>query len=144
MELNSATPVSRHELCIPTCLFVRFQAATPNRHGRYPGIFALVNGLSRSGLLSPSQEQFRIRENAWYEATLIDPSTVDPTVYDRNRHPGATAWFKLSATDMIARTSGYSAILDMHGISWARVESDDPGEIVYDDPHQVITRPLIA
>ncbi|MBL1080128.1 hypothetical protein JK358_37615 [Nocardia sp. 2] len=77
--------------------YLRFQSAAPNRHGRYPGIFALVNGLSRSGILTATREQFRQRENAWYQGNLQDPATIDPTVYDLGLHPGAVAWFKASA-----------------------------------------------
>lgn len=44
--------------------FVRYQAAAPNRNGRYPGVFALVNGLAWSGCLNAEQERFRRRENA--------------------------------------------------------------------------------
>ncbi|WP_164488335.1 MULTISPECIES: hypothetical protein [unclassified Plantibacter] len=33
-------------------MFVRFQSAVPNRQGRYPGVFAMANGLHASGRLS--------------------------------------------------------------------------------------------
>ncbi|MEH3088457.1 MAG: hypothetical protein PGN24_02270 [Microbacterium arborescens] len=32
--------------------FVRFQSMVPNRRGRFPGVFALVNGLASQGMLS--------------------------------------------------------------------------------------------
>ncbi|MFE7743058.1 hypothetical protein [Nocardia sp. NPDC057455] len=119
-------------------LFVRYQAAAPNRHGRYPGIFALINGLARSGRLTPEQERFRRRENDWYTENLADPGRLDPSPYNRARHPAAEAWFKSSATHFIARVDGYLAILDAHGIEWCRLSSDAPGRIIYDDPYQVI------
>lgn len=121
--------------------FIRFQATIPNRHGRYPGVFALVNGLSGSGRLTDEQEGFRRRENAWYHANLADPGRVDPSVYDRNLHPDAAAWFKNSATHLLARVSGYIEILDAHAIGWIRLESNSPGEIIYEDQHQVIAQP---
>ncbi|MET8870768.1 hypothetical protein [Nocardia sp. NPDC004604] len=123
--------------------FVRFQAAAPNRRGRYPGVFALVNGLASAGRLSAAQERFRRRENAWYEANLTDPGRIDPSVYDRKRHPDAVAWFKSSATHMITRVGGYLAILDSHGVGWIHLDCDSPGTIVYDDPHQVIAEPVL-
>lgn len=123
-------------------LFIRFQSTVSNRHGRFPGVFALVNGLSGSGLLTEEQEEFRRRENAWYHANLVDPGRVDPLVYDRDLHPGAAAWFKVSATEMIARVDGYVAILDVHGIGWIRLDSDSPGEIIYEDRHQAVARPI--
>ncbi|MEU1958656.1 hypothetical protein [Nocardia sp. NPDC019304] len=121
--------------------FVRYQAAAPNRNGRYPGVFALVNGLAWSGCLNAEQEHFHRRENAWYQAYLIDPGRLDPSPYDRTRHPRAEAWFKSSATQFLARVGGYLAILDFHGVAWTRLESDDPGRILYDDPNQVIVVP---
>lgn len=123
-------------------MFVRFQSAVPNRHGRCPGVFALVNGLAQAGRLSSAQERFRRRENAWYEAHLTDPGRIDPSVYDRKLHPDAAAWFKSSASHMIARVDGYLAILDTHGVGWIRLDCDNPGAIVYDDPHQVVAEPV--
>ncbi|WP_228830730.1 hypothetical protein [Nocardia beijingensis] len=123
-------------------LFVRFQAAAPNRHGRYPGVFALVNGLARSGRLTANQERFRRRENAWYEEDLVDPGRLDPSPYDRARHPGAEAWFKSSAARVLAHVDGYLAILDAHGIEWSRLSSTAPGRIIYNDSDQVIVEPF--
>ncbi|MFD8243876.1 hypothetical protein [Nocardia sp. NPDC059691] len=121
--------------------FVRYQAAAPNRHGRYPGVFALVNGLAWSGCRTVEQEAFRRRENGWYQEHLIDPGQLDLSPYDRTRHPRAEAWFKSSSTRFIARVGGYLAILDTHGVAWTRLESDDPGHVLYDDPYQVIVTP---
>lgn len=124
--------------------YVRFQSTAPNRHGRFPGVFALVNGLYRADLLTAAQQRFRRRENAWYHTNLRDPTTIDPTVYDRDRHPGAAAWFKTSATQMITRVTGYLEILDHHSIGWVRLHTHDPGIILYDDPHQVVAKPSIG
>ncbi|WP_208115298.1 hypothetical protein [Nocardia ignorata] len=122
-------------------LFVRFQAVVQSRSGWFPGVFALVNGLSRAGRLTTAEEHFRQRENAWYHCNLVDPSVADPSVYDRQLHPGAAAWFKPSATEMISRVDGYTRILDAHGIGWARVHSGNPGRILYEDVHQIIAKP---
>lgn len=121
--------------------FVRFQSTVPNRHGHYPGVFALVNGLSWAGRLTVQQEEFRRHGNGWYHDNLTDPGQVDPAVFDRTRHPGAMSWFKSTATHLIDNVQGYLAILDAHQIGWVRLCSDDPGEIIYADPHQVIARP---
>ncbi|MFF2088048.1 hypothetical protein ACFVVM_30065 [Nocardia sp. NPDC058176] len=125
-------------------LYVRFQGVEPNRHGRIPGVFALVNGLAEAGRLTHVQERFRRSGNDWFAAHLVDPGAVDPRVYDRERHPGAVAWFKSTALPMIDRVSGYLAILDAHGITWERLDSDAPGVIVYDDPQQVVAVPGMA
>ncbi|NKY36453.1 hypothetical protein HGA13_25785 [Nocardia speluncae] len=119
-------------------MFVRYRAAAPNRHGRYPGVFALVNGLAWSGSLTDEQQRFRHRENNWFQENLVDPGQLDPSPYDRTRYPRAEAWFKSSAVQFLSRVEGYLAILDAHGIEWIRLASDRPGRIVYDDPFQII------
>jgi hypothetical protein len=121
--------------------YVRYQSAEPNANGRFPGIFGLVNGLRRRGQLTDEQEAFMRVNNAWYDAAYTDPSTVDATVYDREVNPGARAWFKIEATHLFDRLPGYLAILDAHGVPWRRLESDDPGRVVYEDADQVVVVP---
>ncbi|MEU4416637.1 hypothetical protein [Nocardia salmonicida] len=121
--------------------YIRFQAAQPDRHGRYPGVFGLVNGLWMEGQLSAEEVRFRRSGNDWFSENLTNPSDVDPRVYDRDLHPGAASWFKSSAVSMIERVGGYLAILDAHGIEWERRESDAPGTVIYDDAQQVVVRP---
>lgn len=118
--------------------YVRFEAALPNRQGRFPGVFGLVNGLGKDGRLSAEQESFRRAGNDWYDANFTNPSDVDPEVYLR---PGARAWFKVTSPHLIDRVTGYLAILDAHAVAWRRLESDDPGLIVYEDADQVVVVP---
>ena len=121
--------------------YVRFQAVEPTPRGTWAGVFGLVNGLRRAGRLTAEQETFCRVNGAWYNAAYTDPSTVDPTVYDRELNPGAAAWFKIEATHLLDRVDGYLAILDAHGVRWRRVESDDPGRVVYEDADQVVVVP---
>ncbi|WP_431780513.1 hypothetical protein [Streptomyces chumphonensis] len=121
--------------------FIRFQATTPNRRGVLPGIFVTVNGLARDGRLTAEQEEFRRTTNAWYDAAYTNPTHVEPTVYDPVVNPGAVAWFKASAGHLLARVEGYLAILTAHGVPHVRLESADPGRIVYEDADQVVVVP---
>ncbi len=122
--------------------YVRFQAAEPNRRGRYPGVFGLVNGLWAAGYLSAQEVRFRRDGNDWFNENLTNPSDVDPRVYDRELHPGAASWFKAGAVSMIERAEGYLAILDAHGVRWERRDSAAPGDIIYDDAEQVVVVPF--
>ncbi|WP_436535706.1 hypothetical protein [Actinoplanes sp. HUAS TT8] len=122
-------------------VFLRFQSTSPNRRGTFPGVFGLVNGLAHDGRLTAEQEHFRKINNAWYEANFTNPNTVDPTVYDRAVHPKAAAWFKSSASEMIERVNGYLKILADHGIGYERIQSTDPGRIIYEDEHQIVVVP---
>jgi hypothetical protein len=121
--------------------YVRYQSAEPNARGIFPGVFMLVNVLGKGGQLTAEQESFRRRSNDWYDAAYPDPMTVDSTVYDRAINPGAAAWFKVRSAHLVDRVAGYLAILDAHGVEWRRLESDDPGRVIYEDVDQVVVVP---
>lgn len=122
-------------------LYVRFQGTTRSPHGHFPGIFALANGLAREGRLTDEQYRFWRAGNDWYDATYANPSDVDPTVYDRDLNPGAVAWFKCTAVHLLERVEGYVDLLAQHDVPCVRVESNDPGRIVYEDEDQVVVVP---
>ncbi len=122
-------------------VYVRFQSPVPNARGVHPGVFGLVNGLAKHGRLSPQEERFKDENHAWFHANLIDPSDVDPLVYDRASNPKAAAWFKPTATHLLERLPGYLDILATHGVACVRVEMADPGKVIYEDPHQIVVIP---
>ncbi|MFC8722151.1 hypothetical protein [Kitasatospora sp. NPDC057198] len=122
-------------------MYVRFQATTPNRRGTFPGVFALVNGLAAEGRLTSEQESFRRSSYDWYDANLANPSHVDPAVYDRELNPGAEAWFKVSAHRHVEQVDGHLEILAAHRVGCETLRSPDPGEVVYEDEHQVVVVP---
>lgn len=121
--------------------YVRFQSPVPDRLGRRIGIFGLVNMLGKRGLLSAEEERFRRTTNAWYDATYVDPMSVDPTVYDPDINPRATTWFVPTAKHLMDPIPGYLAILAAHNLPCERYTSADPGRIIYEDPHQVVVIP---
>ncbi|WP_306744002.1 hypothetical protein [Saccharothrix yanglingensis] len=122
--------------------YLRFQGTERHERGFFPGIFMLVDRLAREGLLTDEQERFRRVDNDWHDAACVTPSHVDPTVSDREVDPGAVAWFKVDgAGHLVERIGGYPEILTAHGIGWERVESCDPGRVVYEDEHQVVVVP---
>ncbi|WP_246266953.1 hypothetical protein [Nonomuraea typhae] len=120
---------------------MRFQSPTPNQRGTYPGVFGLVNSLAFEGELTEAEEKFRRSSNDWYNANFTNPSDEDPTVYDRALNPGAAAWFKRSAAHLIDRVTGYLEILKAHDVPCVRVESSDPGRVIYEDADQVVVVP---
>ncbi len=123
---------------------MRFQSTVRNARGTYTGVFGLVNGLAREGRLSAAQERFRRLNNDWYNAAYLDPSDVDPSVYDREVNPEAAAWFKSSARHLIERVDGYLEILAAHGVGCRMVRAVDPGRVVYEDADQVVVVPYGA
>ncbi|GAA4845520.1 hypothetical protein GCM10023221_24820 [Luteimicrobium xylanilyticum] len=121
---------------------VRFESAEPNARGHRPGVFALANGLARAGLLTAEEHAWWRRSNDWCNRAYPDPSTADPLVYDREANPGAKAWFKASAVELVDRTREYLVLLDRHGVGWVERRTSTPGRIVYEDEVQVVAVPL--
>ncbi|MDQ0401478.1 hypothetical protein J2S50_000027 [Streptomyces sp. DSM 40167] len=66
---------------------------------------------------------------------------VDPHVYDDEINPGAAAWFKPSATHLLARVSGYLEILSAHGVECRALRSVDPARVIYEDDVQIVVVP---
>ena len=95
-------------------------------------MFGLVNVLGRHGMLTPDEERFRRENNAWYDAAYPFPTS------HYQEHPGAVAWFKDTAAELLERVPGYLAILDAHRIAWEQARTSDPGMIVYEDACQVL------
>lgn len=126
---------------MPAALYVRFQGTERHPRGHYPGVFVLTNELARQGRLTEEQHRFWRANNDWYDANYPNPTDVDPQVYDRGIHPGATAWFKSSSRDLIGRVYGYLEILAAHGIDCRRLESTNPGRVIYEDAYQVVVMP---
>jgi hypothetical protein len=121
-----------------TTRFIRFESATPNLRGTYPGVFALANGLARDGRLSEADTRWLRVSNARCDAAYTDPTTVVPDCYDRTLNPGAKAWFKDTADELVELTAGYLDLLDRYGVAWVRRTTDAPGRITYEDDVQVV------
>ncbi|MFF1687111.1 MULTISPECIES: hypothetical protein [unclassified Streptomyces] len=122
-------------------LYVRFQGTERHRRGHFPGIFVLANELAAQGSLTEEQYQFWRTNNDWYDANYTNPTTVDPRVYDPEVHPGAVAWFKSSAEELIRRVEGYLDLLAAHGVECRRLESPNPGRVIYEDENQIVVIP---
>ncbi|WP_445444847.1 hypothetical protein [Clavibacter sp. km3a] len=120
---------------------VRFQSAAPNRHGTFPGVFALANGLREEGLLSDEELAWLADRNAHMNGAYADPSTVVPDCYDRTRNPRARAWFRADAVDLLRISRGYLDLLDRHDVPWHELRTRSPGRIVYEDEVQVVAVP---
>ncbi|MFE9725361.1 hypothetical protein ACFYQ5_17615 [Streptomyces sp. NPDC005794] len=121
--------------------YIRFQGTVRHPRGHFPGVFVLTNELARQGRLNEEQYRFWRANNDWYDAHYVNPTHVDPRIYDREIHPGAVAWFKSSAHELIERVDGYLEILAAHGVDCRRLESSSPGRIIYEDACQVVVMP---
>ena len=121
-------------------MYIRFQSRYPNAAGLHVCIFGPVNVLGRHGMLAPHEERFRRENNDWYDAAYPDPGVAAGS-YGDGADPAAAAWFKGASTELIARVTGYLAILDAHAVAWHELRTTDPGMIIYEDDHQVVAVP---
>ncbi|WP_081416345.1 hypothetical protein [Arthrobacter castelli] len=123
--------------------FVRYQASSANHRGTFPGIFGLANGLAHDGRLSEADFTWWRNANDWCNTAYPDPSTSDPSIYDRTVNPTAQAWFKVAtpAPHLLAKVDGYLSLLHRYGVECERVASDDPGTILYEDEFQIVVVP---
>jgi hypothetical protein len=123
--------------------FIRYQSAVPNRRGRFPGIFALANGLRDTGALSDTDQRWLTAANRRAGDRYVDPSTVQPECFDETRNPGARSWFRRGAAELIAMSGEYLDLLDRHGVAWVELRTDHPGRITYEDDVQIVAVPLV-
>ncbi|MEJ8283910.1 hypothetical protein [Curtobacterium citreum] len=122
--------------------FVRYQSAVPNRRGRFPGIFALANGLRDTGRLTDTDRCWLAAANERAEGLYVDPSTVEPGCFDDIRHPGARSWFRTGAADLLTMSAEYLDLLDRYGVGWVELRTDRPGRTTYEDDVQIVAVPL--
>ncbi|MCW4465139.1 hypothetical protein OK351_06440 [Glutamicibacter sp. MNS18] len=122
-------------------MYVRFQSPVPNKRGLHIGVFGLANGLAHSGSLSKEEWTLWRRHNDWFNDAYPDPAQTSPQVYDTGLNPVTSAWFKESATHLIERVVPYLGLLRAHGVGCVRVESADPGQVIYEDGVQVVVIP---
>lgn len=121
--------------------FVRHQSIVPNRSGRFPGVFALVNGLSKAALLTPEDAGWVRSSNQRANAAYADPTSSVADCYDPIVNPGARSWFRSSARDLLGLTRGYLDLLDRYEVRWVELRTSTPGRITYEDDVQVVAIP---
>ena len=128
-------------IAYPHCMgeFIRYQSAVPNRRGRFPGVFAMANGLRNEGLLSEADKQWLQVANA--NEAYTDPTTVVADCYNSELNPGARSWFKAESTQLLDMTAAYLDLLDRHNIPWLALRTRNPGRLVYEDELQVVAVP---
>lgn len=115
-----------------TARFRRFESPVANGAGTFPGIFALLNGLHRDGLLTDADRTHRddlVRRS--YELHHEPAASY-------YAEPGARSWFKDSAVELLDLARDIGAVLDRYEVAWVEIVIDAPGRIVYEDAVQVV------
>lgn len=121
--------------------YVRFESPVPNERGAHPGVFALANGLARSGQLDAADLAWWRANNDWLEQAYTDPGAIDPKLFDRSVNPLVSCWFKSDAQRLLARVPAYLELLARHGFECVERRSANPGAVLYEDDVQVVVAP---
>ena len=124
-----------------TARFLRYQATTPTARGSFTGVFGLANGLARSGRLTEAEWRWWRAANDRFDAAYPNPARTDSALFDKTVHPVTSCWFRATATALLDGIPGYLQLLDRYGVGWHRLESDDPGRVLYSDDYQVVVVP---
>lgn len=103
---------------------------------------ALANGLARDHRLTPEDTAWLRASNDRANIAYPDPSSIDADCYDPVANPGARAWFRASATELLELTGTYLELLDRYGVPWVEIRTHTPGRITYEDNVQVVAVPL--
>ena len=118
--------------------YVRFESPVANARGTFPGVFALANGLRDSGALSGADSDWLVAAHAVGERSYAAPPAE---FYDRTIYPGAHAWFRADAAQLLAYACGYVALLERHGVACVERRSSNPGTVIWSDAVQVVVTP---
>ncbi len=80
--------------------------------------------------------------NARANQEYLNPTTVRSDCYDAVINPGARAWFKESAIELIEFTHTYLQLLDRHDVPCVELRTSSPGRVTYEDGMQLVAVPL--
>lgn len=136
-----AAAIPRLDELQPLVEYVRYEATEPNRRVTYPGVFALANGLAHTKRLTPEDWTWWRTHNDLMNDAYPDPASTNPSVYNRDLHPGARAFFRADAHDLLCITGGYLDLLDRYDVGWRELRTYDPGHTLYTDDVQVVAEP---
>ena len=108
-------------------MFARFQVplAQSADHGQ-DGLIEAAQELSRGDQVTGREEVELSTLLDWFEAALEDHAA------------DGLSWFKSSADQHLAQAHDLAAILEHHGYKVTMITTDNPGEILYEDDHQVV------
>ena len=125
--------------------FVRLATTEIDPSSRQPaGVLQAAYRLQRSHSLAPERSADLKALIEWFGANLPEPArfvrTKSKGFYRRDTV--GISWFKVEATEHVARIEAVGRILEEHGIPVQRLETTYPGYVVYEDSYQVVTVPF--
>ena len=123
-------------------MFVRFVVdQLHDSSGKRMGLFQVAGRLRRSGVTAPHDEARLAAALSWFGEHLHKP---DRFARSRRPHRAAQAicWFKVSASEHLARMREIAEILEAYSWRVEMITSRHPGYITYEDDFQVAACPF--
>ena len=109
--------------------------------GREKGIFMAMDILLEDGSLYEYEQDLEKELYSWFKKNLKVPK-VQSSKSGYHAKPRSISWFKSSATEHIDKMRQYAQILESHDMSVKQFATDRPGNIVYEDEHQIAAIPF--
>jgi len=103
----------------------------------------LCGNLRDAGKLYAHEEEHHDSVRWWFHENLEKPTRFTaskPPFYRKKSR--AISWFKVSATEHLARVRELVAILETHGVPVRMLKAQRVGYVVYEDEYQVVAEPF--
>ncbi len=123
-------------------MYLRFEIDEKDEmSGREKGIFIAMDILLENGSLYEYEQEIEKEIYAWFKKNLKVPK-VQSSKSGYHAKPRSISWFKNSATEHIDKMRQYAQILEAHDMAVKQLTTERPGNIVYEDEHQIAAIPF--
>ena len=121
---------------------LRSQWTNCRKAGVHNGILQAAFECRNKGRLDPHLHAALVEEIEWFKYWLYEPDEdCFHFRYKRSHHYESICWFKDSASDMLAHGWTLAGLLYQGGYPICLRKSRNPGDIVYEDDHQIVAYP---
>ncbi len=123
-------------------MYIRFVVEKKDtKSGRNMGLFMAMDELHESKSLYIYEQKQEDELYKWFKKHLKVPR-VQSSASNHHTKSGAISWFKISASEYINKMRAYGQILEAHDILVKQFTTERPGNIVYEDEHQIAAIPF--
>lgn len=109
--------------------------------GREKGIFMAMDILLENKALYGYERELEEELYGWFKKNLKVPK-VQSSKSGYHAKSRSISWFKSTATEHIDKMRQYAQILESHDLAVRQLTTERPGNIVYEDEHQIAAIPF--
>ena len=123
-------------------MYVRFVVDKKDEvSGRNMGLFMAMDCLLEKGALYEYEKELEDELYKRFKKNLKIPK-VQSSKSNHYSKPMAVSWFKNTANEHIDKMRQYAQILEAHEVSVSQIITERPGNVVYEDKHQIAAIPF--